>query len=205
MTFKLDDFKEFVPLYLNNRLSADDRAAFEQAIDKDPELKRELDEFSEINTLYKEIEQEIPMPADDLFKRVSARIKSRAQASPSLKENLIDTLKSIFYSPRVSWAVTAVLLAVILFMAFPSQNSEKFKTLTLKNTYDHGTKINIVFDKEAKEKDIRGILTETEAVIISGPTPEGLYTILIKDKDAVEARLKTLRSSKTVKLAERSY
>jgi len=200
MTYKPDELRELIPPYLNGTLSQDKRQKFEEALNKYPELKRELMEFSEIKNLYKEIEEDIPPPSDLLYKRILSNIKYEAETVSASRK------KGFFSSPRLSWGIVAVQLVIILLLVITTLKEDRFRTLTSEYiSRGEGIRINVVFDKESREKEIREILNSIGASIISGPSPEGLYTIELKDKRDTESVLKILRSSRIVRFAERAY
>ncbi len=211
MTYSPDELKELIPLYLNKRLSEKERQEFEEALNKYPELRRELMEFSEIKDVYKNIADEIPPLSDNLYEKIITNIKSKS-AMPSVPGRkgyigqLQEFLKGFYSSPRVSWGVIAVLLAVIMLLVIALPGEDKFRTLTTEYTVQgEGIRINVVFDKESKEKEIREVLTRAGATIINGPSPEGLYTIYMKDNQDIETRLRTLKNTKIVRFAEKAY
>ena len=88
MTYSLEELKELIPLYLNNRLSEKERRAFEDGLNQYPELKVEFKEFSEIQKIYKEIEKDVPMPSNALYQRVLKNIQ------PQIKFSLVPAKKS---------------------------------------------------------------------------------------------------------------
>ncbi len=212
MTYRPDELRELIPLYLNKRLSEKESQEFEEALNKYPELKRELMEFSEIKGSYKNIADEIPPLSDNLYERIITNIKSKPAMMPSVPGRkgyigqLQEFLKGFYYSPRVSWGAAVVLLVVILLLTITLPREDKFRTLTTEYTVqEDGIRINIVFDKESKEKEIREVLTRAGATIINGPSPEGLYTIYMKDNQDIETRLKVLRNAEIVRFAEKAY
>ena len=59
MTSSLEEFKTMIPVYLNGRLSPAETEAFEDALERYPELKQELKEFSVIQQSYDTLEEKI--------------------------------------------------------------------------------------------------------------------------------------------------
>lgn len=211
MNYSPDKIRELIPLYLNGRLLEKERKEFEDALDKYPELKHEVSEFIEIKEIYKEIEHEVPNPSPVLYQRILRNIKPEMKLSltPPPKgyiERLQDFLKSLFSSPRLSWGVAVVQFAVILLLVITLVREDRFRTLTSTYTPPRDViRINIVFDKESREQEIREVLNKVGAVIIWGPSPEALYTIEIKEKQDVEKVLEVLRKTEIVRFAERAY
>jgi len=211
MNYSPDKIRELIPLYLNGRLSEKERQEFEDTLNKYPELKHEVEEFSEIKDVYKEIEHEISIPSSVLYQRILRNIKSDIKVSSAfLKkgyiEKLQELLRGLLSSPRVSWGFAAVQFAILLLLFVNLLGGDKIRTLTSEDMpKSEGIKINVVFDKESREKEMREVLNKVGAIIIRGPSPEGLYTIEIKEKQDVEKVLEVLRKTEIVRFAERAY
>jgi hypothetical protein len=211
MTYSLEELKGLVPLYLNDRLSEKERKEFEAGLSQYPELKLELKEFSEIKEIYKEIEKDVPLPSDALYQRVLKNIQPQIRLSlvpgkKSYLEKIQDFLKWFFNSPRLSWGIVAVQLAIILLLLATLPREDGFRTLTSRQPLPgEGTKINVIFVQEAKEKEIRKVLGKIGATIVLGPSVEGLYIIEVQDNQDVERALKSLKKTGIVKFAEKAY
>jgi hypothetical protein len=205
MTYKGNELRGLIPLYLIGRLPKKEKKEFEDTINKYPELKREIKEFSEIRNLYRDIEDEIPRPSETTYRRIIDNIRSEVKAPAFRRTDYLEILKSLFLSSRVLWAVVVVQVVIILFLLILPPAGDKFRTLTSKYTTQEVIKINVVFEEEAREKEIREVLNKIGATIIGGPSSEGLYIIEIKGGQDTENYLKILRDTKIVRFAERSY
>jgi anti-sigma factor RsiW len=206
MSYSPDEWRDLIPLYLNGRLSERERKEFEDCLHQYPELKRELREFSEIREVYKEIEQEIPIPSPFLYQRILRRLESETVGSLTFLVKIKEFLRNSFSSPRVSWGIAAVQFAIILLLLVNLFKGDQLITLTSEDVLKkEGTGIHVVFDVESKEKEIREILQKVGATIVRGPSPEGLYTIKIEKKGDLEEVLKFLRETKIVRFAEKAY
>jgi len=213
MKYDAAALKEMIPLYINGRLSDSERAAFEAALASDPALKQELAEFEEIAALYPDIEEEIPFPSSDrVFSRVMDNIDAQEKkaASPDgpgvLFEKLADLIRMTFFSPRVAWAVAAVQLVLLVTLVGTMPDTQDFETLSSGGaTTATVLKINIVFEEDAMEKDIRALLNQLDAGIVAGPMANGLYVIEIAQSPSPDDVLKVLLDSKFVRLAEPKY
>jgi hypothetical protein len=211
MTYEREKLRELIPLYVNKTLSEDEQREFENSIKKHPELEREFKEFSEIRASYVGLEKDMPKPSDAVYQRIAANIKAdekrRIPEEPGILSKVRELMGEVFASYRVSWAVVAVQLVVIIILAGVMTRGERFTTLS--TTYPplkgEGISINIVFDQEAREKEIRAILNRIGAAIISGPSREGLYVIQVKKDKDVEQTLEKLKSSHIVKFAQKAY
>jgi hypothetical protein len=211
MTYSLKELKELIPLYLNNQLSEKERRAFEDGLNQYPELLPELKEFSEIKEIYKEIEKDVPLPSDALFQRVLRNIKPKSEISLfSEKKNYLEQIqdfsKWVFHSPRLSWGIVLVQLTIILLLLIALPKEDPFRTLTSRSPQPtEGIKINVIFDKESKEKEIMDLLIKVGAIIIRGPSPEGLYIIEIEKKQDIKKVIEDLKETRIVKFAEMAY
>jgi anti-sigma factor RsiW len=213
MKYDAAALKEMIPLYINGRLSDSERAAFEAALGSDAALKRELSEFEEIAALYPDIEEEIPFPPSDrVFSRIMDNIDAREKkaASPDgpgvLFEKLTDFIRTTFFSPRVAWAVAAVQLVLLVTLVGTMPDRQEFETLSSGGaTTETVLKINIVFEEDAMEKEIRALLNQLDAGIVAGPMANGLYVIEITESPSPDDVVKALWDSKLVRLAEPKY
>ncbi len=211
MTYSLEELRELIPLYLNQRLSEKERKAFEDGLHQYPELLPELKEFAEIQEIYKEIEKNVPLPSDALYQKVLKSIQPQIRLSlvPEKKSYLgqiQDFLKRILGSPRVSWGIVAVQFAIILLLLISLAKEDPFRTLTSREPLPaEGIKINVIFDKESKEKEIMDLLIKAGAIIIRGPSPEGLYIIEIERKQDIKRVIEDLKETRIVKFAEMAY
>jgi hypothetical protein len=211
MTYSLEELRELIPLYLNQRLSEKERRTFEDGLHQYPELKSELKEFSEIKEIYKEIEEDVSLPSDAIFQRVLKNIQPQIKISlippkKSFLEQIQDVLKWVFHSPRLSWGVVAVQLAIILLLLITLPKEDLFRTLTSRTPKPaEGVKINVIFDKEAKEKEIMDLLIKAGAIIIRGPSPEGLYIVEVERKQDIKKVIENLKEARIVKFAEMAY
>lgn len=213
MKYDAAALKEMIPLYINGRLSDGERAAFETALESDAALRQELSEFEEIAALYPGIEEEIPFPSSDrVFSRIMDNIDAHEKkaASPDgpwvLFEKLADFIRTTFFSPRVAWAVAAVQLVLLVTLVGTMPDRQEFETLSSGGaTTETVLKINIVFEEDAMERDIRALLNQLDAGIVAGPMANGLYVIEITEAPSPDEVLKALLDSKLVRLAEPKY
>jgi anti-sigma-K factor RskA len=211
MTYNAHEFRYMIPSYLNGTLSPKKRRELEDYLNKHPESQHEMLEFSEIKSFYDDKKKEFLPPSDAVYWRIMSNIRAETKPKPaSILWQFWTQVKGfsrpLFTSPRVAWAVVAVQVAVILAMALTLPQDNRFKTLSLESaTRGNGSIINIVFDQESTEGEIRDILNSMEATIINGPSFEGLYVIRIQKGRDVEETLQGLRKTKPVKFAERSF
>ncbi|NWF93649.1 MAG: hypothetical protein HXY46_12075 [Syntrophaceae bacterium] len=211
MRYSLEKWRELIPLYLNGRLSEEERRGFERALREHPELQSELIDYSEIKGIYPEIEKDLPPPSPDLYERILSKIRLEGERASTAwisdqKQRVVDFLRGIFSSPRLSWGIAAVQLAIIILLVIHNLGEDRTRTLSSEDLLrKEGVIINVLFDKESKEKEIREVLTKVGATIIRGPSPDGLYKIAVKDQQNISHVLEVLRKSEIVRFAERAY
>jgi len=211
MTYKSKKLRDMIPEYLNNSLSEQERQEFENSLKKYPDVEQEFLEFSEIKSAYKLVQEDVPIPSDAVFQRVMNTIKSEQKTSVvSRKPGFLDLIRDFFgpafASPRVSWAVVGVQMAVILLLVVSVPQTDVPITLSSgQNNQLHGKTVHVVFDSETREMEIRTILNNVEGKIINGPTSNGLYTIIVdEDRDMAQV-LKELKNSPAIRFAEKGY
>ena len=211
MTYDDKKLRELIPLYINGTLPEKKRREFEKKLEEYPELKNEYREFLEIKSSYVGIQQKLPQPSEAVFQRVMDGIKGKSKKAeislePGIFSKLQEFISQFFASPRLSWAVATVQLVVILGLVTFISTGDRFTTLTSDDPHKgKGIAINIVFDEEAREREIRSVLNRIGAVIVSGPSAEGVYVIAVnKDKDTDDI-LVELRRFDSVRFADKAY
>jgi anti-sigma factor RsiW len=218
MIYDADTLKEMIPLYVNGQLTEQEKKAFTQGLAEHPELAAEVAEFKAIEESYRDLEAETPFPNQDrLFSKIISQIdreetatgKQKAgarDASPGLREKLVDFFHTTFISPKVAWSVVAVqiVLLVTLLVAMPGRST--FQTLTAPgHGIDERLTLNVVFDETAVEKEIRALLVKTGATIVGGPSANGLYIVAIPRDQSPEEISGILLRSGIVSFVEQRY
>ena len=218
MIYDIDALKAMIPLYLNDQLSPEEQHAFSQGLADYPELAAELAEYQEIQISYRDLEAETPFPNQDrLFSRIMEKIDRgetadahektvRRAVTPGWRERLRDFFYTTFVSPKVAWSVAAVqvVLLVVLIGSMPERSS--FQTLSAPGSESNGQlTLNVVFDENAAEKEIRALMLKTGAVIVGGPSATGLYVLAVPRKQKPEEISAALSGSGIVTFVEPRY
>jgi hypothetical protein len=206
-----EKIRDMIPMYLNGTLSKDQIQSFEESIRFYPDLQKELEEFSDIQSVYHRMEKDVNPTSDLLFDRILKNIQADAQ--PTLEKNknrvfhtLFQSFAEWFHSPKVAWVVAAVQLVLIAAILIAGPMKQEYRTLSSgQDVSESGVQINIVFKKEAKESDIRATLQKIKANIIQGPSAQGRYTIQIRDKKNMKRVLEILRKTDIIRFAEKAY
>jgi hypothetical protein len=211
MTFEMDEIRRLIPQYLNKSLSPEKRKEFEEVLKNNPDLKKEVSEFLAIKKAYEEMEKELAPPSDALYEKIQTAIKSSPDyaARPGIGawEKALEGFRKFCLSPRVSWSVAAVQFAVIvLLLVSVMPKDADFHTLTSTDiSKKDEIRINLVFEPDTREKEMREILNRIGAKIVDGPSRQGLYIIGISAEAQAEKALLFLNREKVVKYAEKRY
>ena len=115
-------------------------------------------------------------------------------------------------SKTLVWAQAACLVVAVGFLAKPSVEDRGvvYETFSTDNQQvvraaEQNQVYRVIFHPAATEVDMRNVLNNVDAQIISGPSKAGLYTIsTLKSSAQQEAVLHNLRASPWIKLAEPS-
>ena len=202
--------RDHIPAYVNGTLPESERSDFEARLARDEALQREVASFSEIHAAYQEEHRQQPAPSEAVFQRVRQRIahaeaEPRLPPAPSWRKRIQSVVGRLWANRQVAWGLALAQAAVILLLlAMPSQ--QRLVTLSGSDpSIEKGLRINLVFQASATEQQIRTLLNAHSAVIVYGPTEEGLYIVACPVTDTVEELLNDLRSQPIVLLAERHH
>jgi len=193
--------KELIPSYVNGTISEKDKIMLEKAADKDPKLKKEMEEFSKIELIYDFME--IPEPPPDIYNNIVKNIekeKNNKKVYDSLKK-----IKNLLKIPYVSWGLVFVEFVLIVFL-FGYTNKGMF--VTASNTYNDmrcEVKIDVVFKKTATIEQLRDLLRKVDGYIIYGPGSNNVYLVCIKKKQSYASVEKRLTASGCVEMVTKGY
>jgi len=202
MKYKLKRLRDMIPLYLNGTLGKE-KKILENSLEEFPQLKREFLEFSEIKNSYKEVKDESITYSNKIYKKILEKIEERRLLNP--RKEYPEKIKRFISSPILSWSIVIVELMVIALLGFYLPREVGYRTFSTEQFFRGGGKINVIFESESKEKEIRELLTKIGANIVSGPTSEGLYMIELKKGGDLESAIKYLKKSDIVRFAEKAY
>lgn len=85
MSVKISKLQEQIPLYINGALHNEERSAFEHALQQDPELKQECQEFHEIESVVDIVEEITDRHFEQLFTRIQANVKFQPSATQPVR------------------------------------------------------------------------------------------------------------------------
>lgn len=208
MTYSIEELRTMIPVYVNGSLSEPEARAFEVALQRHPELEAELKAFTDIRESYAGIEDRLAVDSEALFARVHDSIRDTPAVSEKANggavARILQFVKGIYHTPGLSWSLAGLQFAALLVIFILVPRQTLFETYSSPSPADLDTvHINVVFNKDAKEIEIRSLLQELGATIIGGPSAEGLYVLAVKKTSDIDALLRQLQASPIVRLARK--
>ena len=193
---------ELLPWLVNSSLSPRERDAVEQHLAGCPVCQQEMDQQQGLQNLVRETSV-IPLPTSRSFNRLLSRIDASDSDSNETQHN------GWRWPYLAAAAVAGASLTALLIIAIMDNSAppEEFITLTESGSLDAaGPTLHVVFASGSSEADMRAVLLGVESEIVSGPTPEGIYTVRITGNSGeVDAVLDRLRSDSRVRIVVRNY
>lgn len=190
---KLEEIKSLIPLYWK-KFKEDKN--LENLLDHE-EIRKDLIFWEIVNRGYENIKCQLPEPNKFIFSKIANKIQEQKH-----KKNSFFNLLSL--NPRYSFVLLVAQFLLIISLIFYIFNLKyEYKTLSINNIKaESSASINVVFNENAKEIEIRDLLIRIDGKIINGPSTTGLYIISINNSEQRDLILKILRESKIVLFAE---
>ncbi len=199
---RYEEMREKIPLYLNGRLSGEEARELERFIQQYPEATDEMNDFVEIRDCLKDT-SEMELPDQEIvFQRVMERVHKEESRYMDERRPLFERIREFLTTPFLPWAVAVAQLLIIVFLVIPPYMETRYSTLTSPASSTDEVHLNIVFNPDARESDIRGLLNSIGGTIVSGPDENGLYVIRV-DAGRLDEILKTLRRSKLIRFVQK--
>ena len=211
MTYKDTKISDLIPDYCNNRLNTHDKADFEKRLQEDNELLREYNDFRGFQKLYQQVDPAEPSPSDAIFDQISSNIEARQtvkKKAPVQSSPLLESIRSYWQQFRefttVPWMLAAAQAVVIVLLLMPATQQNTYSTLSATQDTVTAEKIgiNVVFQPNALESDIRSLLHKIQGSISNGPSTEGRYLVSINNQTDLDKTIQTLKQSEIVLFAE---
>ena len=133
--------------------------------------------------------------------------RQKSSVNQSIFSRIFEFINDHIATQKVGWAVAGGQCAVIMFLVFspPVSDMNTFKTLSINTAPGNSIEVNIVFKENAMQKDIKQLLNNSDAIIVNGPTDNGLYILKIQQGHDLATRLQTIENSKIVKFVSKRY
>ncbi|MBE0584581.1 MAG: hypothetical protein IH612_12595 [Desulfofustis sp.] len=216
MTSDTSSFLDLIPDYVQGCLDSETRAAFEERLTSDAELKKELDDFKMFKALYGQVNDDLPPPSEAIFQKIDTAIASQEAdrfrhhhptrfLSPSHTSRLLTGWERLKASFSLPWGLAAVQALLIVILLVPGNPDPHYQTLGSKDdslAVPGSTSFNIVFSDSAVEAQIRTLLVTVHASIIDGPSAEGRYVIVMPEDDNLQQSIEKLQQEAIVHFLE---
>lgn len=215
-------FEEMLPWYVNGTLERESRQWFETQLATHPELRAEL-EFTE--TIQARVQASVPQVApelglDTLMSRIHAERASApsparparsqaAAATPGLMARLTAFLEGFRLTP--AFATAAAVIAVqagiigVLVSNQPDTGVGDPAYSGFRSAGDGvvvtGPLIEVAFNADAREREIRALLVEVGGMLAGGPGQLGQYMVYVP-ADRIADTLRVLEASSIVDAVE---
>jgi hypothetical protein len=197
-----------LPWYVTGTLRAVECAEVADHLEHCPTCRAELESLHELAAVLQTVYQGMPDPSQHVRRAVMAVTRPVAVVSGttaldrtrSVGDRLADAFRYWFrpkWAPTVAVAVLAV-QAGLLVWSLPRESVEP--QVTTRSLTAAALRVNVVFNPQATEQDIRSTLHSLGASVIAGPTPDGAYLVEIPPGNALvlQAKLAALRENRAV-------
>ena len=190
--------EHLIPLYVQGLLSEKEQSEIQAALSDCPDFKNELEKWRQIGSSYQEIKQTMPLPSANTFQKVLKKTQEPKR---------LNFFQRLFQSPKFSMALVAAQALIILALGVYAINLQKeYRTLSARGfKAESPYEINVVFQKNANEEDIRNLLLQVNAKFVDGPYRSGLYVLGVPSREELDKAMEQLRESSIVAIAEKSY
>ncbi len=216
MQLKPEDFAELAPFYVAGTLSAEEKAAFEAELARDPALARNVAAARAEAAETIALNEALPAPSS----RAADRLSALLDAEPARRRTFWARLDfgeklGAWLSPRaLGWAVSAAcLLAVVEAGALLTPLRQGPATYSTASRDEAPVRAGhfalVAFAPGATVEAVSSLLAANGAEIVGGPRAHGFYRVSLGAADLPESeaqkRLETLRgASDIVRFAEKA-
>lgn len=187
-----DDAKSAILLdYVKGRLGVEDTAAVEAAIERNPDLSREVSYYENLS----KASEPAPRPLDHEFSwaKLSKAVDALPNTKASIPRAANDNRVSLWRAAAFAFGVLAIGQSVVLFSQTDKAGTDAELYIPVTETAE--LEANILFTPEASSREITELLNKLDAEIVGGPSAMGLYDIRFRDAESLEAGLTDLRQN----------
>lgn len=184
-----DDIEALLPFYLNGVLEGDDLMAVETWLADDPAAMEALAEAEAELLATQNANEAIKPPADALARFSRSLEREVGSTVPSRTSWFARAWNRLTQLPAgLAWATAVAALAIVLAQAIQGtgQRGDHFDIAGADNDTAKMPFALVVFKADARMADINALLGETKATIAGGPTPDGVYRVIIRTETVAE-------------------
>jgi hypothetical protein len=193
---------EALPFYLNGTLNAQESAPVAEHLKGCVACRTELDRCRELSAVARTGEEWSPSPRD--WAAMAAKLTASTASARNPLRDLFAKVRGWFEVTPVPmrWAFAlqgALVLALAGSLLLRPGGPAVYETLSNPERVapSDRARLHLVFAEDATEPQMRALLQEMKAVIVSGPSPTGVYTVALpfaasdrKQLDEAAARAK---------------
>jgi hypothetical protein len=177
-------FDELLPFYVNGTLGSADRAWIESYLREHPTADNELQWLRSVQaTVQAEL---VPAASEVGLDRAMQRIRAdRKPAAPLNTQGLRGWFARLLSPPVLkpmlagAMAVVALQTVVISSLLTEREDLSPIRTPTPVGGFEHGPYVKLNFKPDAREADIRMLLTQVQGSLAAGPGQLGDYYIRV--------------------------
>jgi anti-sigma factor RsiW len=204
-TLSEEDVMELLPWYATGKTSAQESAAIERSIAASPRLQAELAMVRRERQVAVEDKASIGEPSPDFLNNVLAQLDGARQWAPIAKDSHAETpglfarLFGFASTPALRLVAVAACLAIVMEGAAIVKLSGNhagggtFETASAPATTATGPHLIVQFQPKADMAAIGSVLSDLDAEIVRGPTPDGSYVIGLKQDADVDQAITALK------------
>ncbi len=184
-----------LPEYLSGQLSDAERAEVERHLQSCAGCKEELDSMAGLRAQLKEALDQAPGPSPRVRAEVFRRLNERLAPRISLADRFAEAFRWVLqpkWAPALAVLIIAGQLGALAWLGVRSGGESQIQTRGLPTA---PTRLSIVFNPAAPQRDVAEALRALGAHIVDGPTAGGAYLIEIAPAAPTElaSRLRALR------------
>ncbi len=181
------DVEELIPWFVNGSLDEVETNRVNNAISESPDISELIEKelgLAEINNRdSKEIEILLGKQSESLS---MLKNKINSEAKPITTKKVALTFRKMHYLYAMAASIFVTAITIGLFPLFKSNVTEgEYQTLSNIAPNQQGVVLQIIFEPETTEKEIRLLLLESEGQLLSGPSRSGVYRLALR-KDIPE-------------------
>jgi hypothetical protein len=184
-------FDELLPFYVNGTLSADDRSWIESYLREHPPAEGELRWLRSVQTAT--LDEAAPASSEVGLERVMQRIRAeRPRDSLSFVERVRGWFSRLAPAPMRGPALAGALAVIALqTVVISSMLGEREDTSLIRSPaasgFEHGPYVKLNFKPDAREADIRMLLTQVQGSLAAGPGQLGDYYLRVPAAQLADA------------------
>jgi len=189
-----------LPWYVNGTLSNEERQSVEHHLARCAVCREETALLQQIADALHAVS---PTPSNDLYARTVARVQPQGwrRFVPSLRQLVI---------PVPVYARVALVAQLVVIVALAAVLVPRDVLPTLSEGPRHpspGVQVQVIFSTGATAGEIQTVLTSLKARVVDGPTPLGVYSVVIPvgsgaSVSTTDDALRKLRASPLIKFAD---